>query len=207
MKKPLPWGWIIAFVAIVAALICAFWIDDSLLEFIKHHRDRATWVSMRRTSRWGDWPTHFSAGFILLVIAWFRGSNRWARVFLCMLLACALAGVSTRVIKVAVGRARPAMAAKEEWRGPTFYSRSQAFPSGHTASSVAFFAALFFANRRLALICLPIPLVIATARVYTGQHYLSDILAAALLGVLCAYAVTRTKLFPQMKIDNRQSEI
>ena len=187
------------------ALVCAFWIDDSLLDFIKHHRNRATWVAMRRTSRWGDWPAHFVAGIILLVGAWFRGSNRWARIFLCMLLACALAGVSTRVIKVAVGRARPAMAATEGWRGPTFYSRSQAFPSGHTASSVAFFAVLFFANRRLALICSPIPLVIATSRVYTGQHYLSDIIAAAALGVLCAYLVKRTALFP--KIDNRQSKI
>jgi membrane-associated phospholipid phosphatase len=203
--KRLPWGWFIALGIFSVVLVCAFWFDDSVQEFIKHHRNRPTWVAMRRTSRVGDWPAHFAVGLLLAILAWLRGSNKWTRIFLSMLLACALAGVATRVIKVTVGRARPAMAATEEWRGPTFYSRSQAFPSGHTASSTAFFAVLFFANRRLGLICSPIPVLIAFSRIYTAQHYLSDVVAAAFLGLLCAFIITRVSIFPQ--IENRQSAI
>jgi undecaprenyl-diphosphatase len=204
-SKPLPWRWLIALGIVSLLLVCSFWFDDSLQEFFKHHRDRGTWIAMRRTSWFGDWPAHVAVGLLLAAVAWLRGNNKWMRIFLSMLLACALAGVATRVIKVAVGRARPAMGATEEWKGPTFYSRSQAFPSGHTASSIAFFAVLFFANRRLALICVPIPVLIAVSRVYTAQHYLSDIVAAAILGVICALVVTRTPIFPQ--IENRQSKI
>ncbi len=200
--KRLPWGWFITLGIFGVVLVCAFWFDDSLQEFIKHHRDRATWVAMRRTSQLGDWPGHVVVGLVLASVAWLRGSNKWVRIFLSMLLACALAGVATRVIKVAVGRARPAMAATQEWKGPSFYSRSQSFPSGHTASSTAFFAVLFFANRRLGLICLPIPILIAFSRIYTAQHYLSDVVAAALLGLLCAFFITRMPIFP--RIENRQ---
>jgi membrane-associated phospholipid phosphatase len=203
--KRLPWGWFITLGIVGLALVFAFWFDDSLQEFIKHHRDRGTWVAMRRTSRFGDWPSHVALGLLLAGVAWLRGNNKWMRIFVCMLLACTLAGITTRVIKVAFGRARPAMAATEAWKGPTFYSRSQAFPSGHTASSTAFFAVLFFANRRFGLICLPIPMVIAFSRIYTAQHYLSDIVAAAFLGVLCAFLVTRTPIFPS--IEDRESKI
>lgn len=202
--KQLRWGWLIGLVLIALLLVFAFCVDDSVQEFIKHHRDRGAWIAMRQTSRLGDWPSHVVIGLLLAAAAWLRRSNKWLRIFVSMLLACALAGVATRVIKVAVGRARPAMAATEEWRGPTFYSRSQAFPSGHTASSIAFFGVLFLANRRLGLICSPIPALIAFSRVYTAQHYLSDVIAGAYLGLLCAFAITRTPIFP--RVENRQSK-
>jgi membrane-associated phospholipid phosphatase len=42
---------------------------------------------------------------------------------------------------------------------------------------------------------------------YLGAHYLSDVVCAAVLGALCAFAVTRTRIFSSLKIGNRRSTI
>jgi undecaprenyl-diphosphatase len=90
------------------------------------------------------------------------------------------------------------------WGGSRFSSKYHSFPSGHVGASTAFFCTLFLANRRIGLACLPIPILIAFSRMYTGAHYLSDVVCAAILGVLCALLVTHFCLRP---IENRQSKI
>ena len=42
---------------------------------------------------------------------------------------------------------------------------------------------------RLGLACLPIPILIGFSRMYIGAHYLSDVVCAAVLGILCAAIV------------------
>jgi undecaprenyl-diphosphatase len=159
--------------------------------FIAQHRDRVANKIMNKISRFGDWPEHFAAGLLLAGIAWWRGSKKWTRIFLSMLIALALAGAAGHVIKLTTGRARPSVKSEEVWNGPHLGSKFQAFPSGHVAASTAFFAVLFFANWRIALACLPIPILIGFARMYVAAHYLSDVVFAALLGVLCALFVAR----------------
>jgi len=58
---------------------------------------------------------------------------------------------------------------------------------------------LLFENRRICLPCLAIPIVIGSSRIYGGAHYLSDVVCAAVLGILCAILVWR--------IANRKSKI
>src|SRR5437870_7430453 len=131
---------------------------------------------------------------LLLAIAWWRGSKKWTRIFLSMLIALALAGAAGRVLKISTGRARPSVKTEQAWNGPRFSSKFQSFPSGHVAASTAFFAVLFFVNWRLGLACLPIPLLIGFSRMYVAAHYLSDVVCAAVLGLLCAFLVTRLVL-------------
>jgi membrane-associated phospholipid phosphatase len=146
---------------------------------------------MRRVSRFGDWPEHAALGIILAAIAWWRGNKKWTRIFLAMLVACTLAGAAARVIKIATGRARPSVRTEDVWNGPRLVEKYESFPSGHTASSTAFFAVLLFVNWRIGLACLPIPLLIAFSRMYVGAHYLSDVVFAAILAVVCAAIVAR----------------
>ena len=141
---------------------------------------------MRIVSRVGDWPAHAIAGAIGFAIAFAIESKAWMRIFLAMLIALALAGVTTRAIKVATGRARPSVNAEAQWNGPQFSSKYHAFPSGHTASSTAFFVALFLARRRIGAPLLLIPTLIAMSRLIVGAHYLSDVTFAAILGAICA---------------------
>jgi membrane-associated phospholipid phosphatase len=174
-----------------AALVCAFYFDAQIQHWIAHHQSRTTKIFMRNVSRWGDWPTHAVLGVILVLIAYWRGNKKWTRIFAIMLVACVLAGASARVIKITSGRARPSVRSESVWNGPQFSSKYHAFPSGHTAASTAFFGTLLFVSWRLGLACLPIPILIAASRMYVGAHYLSDVLFASILGILCAFLATK----------------
>jgi len=159
---------------------------------------------MHNVSRLGDWPEHFALGLLLAGIAWWRGSKRWTRVFLAMLIALAIAGLVGRVIKISTARARPSVKIEQVLNRSRFSSKFHAFPSGHVAASTAFFGVLFFANRRVGLACLPIPILIGFSRMYVNAHYLSDVVFAAILGVLCALLTARFFLLP---IEDRKSQI
>ncbi len=188
----------------VVVISMAFVLDDPIRDFIVHHQNRAVHNFMRRVSRFGDWPEHFGLGLVLAGVAWWRGDKRWIRVFLAMLIALALAGIVGRGIKIATGRARPAVKTEQVWNGPHFSSKYHAFPSGHVAASSAFFAVLFLANRRIGLICVPIPILIGFSRMYVAAHYLSDVACAAVLGILCALVVARFVLW---RVSNHSASV
>ena len=166
-----------------------------------HHQNHTAKIVFRNVSKWGDWPTHAIIGGVLLLIAWLRGNKNWTRIFLTMLIACLLAGVSARVIKITTGRARPSVRTESVWNGPRFSSKYHAFPSGHTAASAAFFGTLLFVSLRLGLALMAIPLLIAFSRMYVGAHYLSDVLFAAILGIMCAFLAVKW-LLPKGEADD-----
>ncbi len=212
MKSRRLFHWLIGIVIAVIVVIVAFHFDDAMRNFIAQHQSHAAKSFMRNVSRLGDWTEHFALGAALAAIAWWRGKKKWTRVFISMLLALALAGAAARVIKIATGRTRPSVKIEAQhltsqgagWNGPRVSERFHAFPSGHTAASTAFFAVLLFANWRIGLACLPIPLLIGFSRMYVGAHYLSDVVCAAILGILSALVVTRLLLH---QIENRKSKI
>ncbi|MBT8198975.1 MAG: phosphatase PAP2 family protein, partial [Acidimicrobiia bacterium] len=71
------------------------------------------------------------------------------------------------------------------------------FPSGHTAAAVAFYGALVIlvwlhnssrvARYAAAGLGTLIPLIVAVSRLYRGMHYLTDVVAGAVLGLLSLY--------------------
>jgi membrane-associated phospholipid phosphatase len=204
MKRAAVFYWLIGLAIAAIAIGAAFYLDDTVWHFIMQHQNRAVRSFMHNVSRFGDWPSHVALGLLLLGIAWWRGSKKWARIFLSMLLAMALAGIAGHVIKRTVPRARPSVKSELRWGGPRFSTKYHAFPSGHVAASTAFFGVLFFARRRIGLACLPIPILIGFSRMYIGAHYLSDVVCAAVLGIFCAVLVVHFFLSP---ISNPQSAI
>jgi membrane-associated phospholipid phosphatase len=118
------------------------------------------------------------------------------------LIALSIAGLTGRIIKISAGRARPSVKAEQMWNGPRMSgSKYHSFPSGHVDASVGFFAVLLLANWRIGLPCLAIPLVIGFSRMYLGAHYLSDVVCAAVLGVLSAILVTHFFLRRKREIE------
>ena len=183
--------WLLALFLGVLILAVAFFLDATVHAWVVEHQTRNLHKFMLAVSRWGDWPSHVIVGGLAAAAAYALGKRDWLRIFVAMIVACALAGATTRVIKIAAGRSRPSVTAHAGWNGPSLSSKYHAFPSGHTASSIAFFAVPCFARRRIALAFLPIPLLIATSRVLLDAHHLSDVVFAAMLGVLCAFLVWR----------------
>ena len=196
--------WYLVFFGAALLLLASFYLDEGAQAWIAHYQNAAVRQFMEAVSRFGDWPGHVAVALILLGLAYWRRSKKWMRIFAAMLLACALAGIAARVIKISTGRARPNIQTEAEWSGPRFSARYNAFPSGHTASSTAFFATLAIASWRIGLAFLWVPLLIAFSRMYVGAHYLSDVVCAAILGMLAAYFVGRWML-PTIAI--RKSEI
>jgi undecaprenyl-diphosphatase len=182
-------GWLLVFLASALLLITSLYLDRSVQAWMTKLGNPAARSFMLGVSRYGDWPEHVLLGLALAGIAYWWGSKRWMRIFAAMILACALAGIGARVVKVATGRARPNVQAEAEWNGPRINARYNAFPSGHTAASTAFFAALAFASWRIGAGLLAIPLLIAFSRMYVAAHYLSDVVCAAIIGVVAAYVV------------------
>jgi membrane-associated phospholipid phosphatase len=193
--------WLIGIAIAAMAIAASFYFDESVRDFIIQHQNPAMRNFMRYVSLFGDWPSHAAVGLVLLGFAWRRGSQKWTRIFLAMVLAMLLAGVTGTVIKRSVPRARPSVHTETRWGGPRFSSKFHSFPSGHVGASTAFFGVLLIARRRIGLLCLAIPILIGFSRMYIGAHYLSDVVCAAVLGVLCALVAAH---FVLEQIENRQ---
>jgi undecaprenyl-diphosphatase len=196
--------WTIFLGAAAVLVVASLYLDQAARVWMTEHQT-AGWRSfMQMVSKCGDWPEHIALGLVLCGIAYWRGSKRWVRIFAAMIVACALAGVSARVVKIATGRARPNVQTEAGWNGPRLSARYNAFPSGHTAASTAFFATLAFVSWRIGIGLLAVPMLIAFSRMYVAAHHLSDVVAAALIGVVAAFCVVRWK---PLQIENRKSKI
>jgi membrane-associated phospholipid phosphatase len=193
MKPIAPlWKWLLLLFLAALAIAAAFHFDGAVRGWITAHPSRDAKQFMRNVSHIGDWPAHVVVGLLVIVFARWRGSRRWVRIGLTMLVALALAGIVARGVKIATGRARPSV--KHEmtgWHGPRLSSHYNSFPSGHTAATTAFFGVLLFVRPRIGICLLPIPLLIAASRMYVAAHYLSDVVVAAILGLFCAWFCAR----------------
>jgi membrane-associated phospholipid phosphatase len=187
-----PRWWFVGLLIAVVLIAGAFLLDATVHTWVIAHPMPRLRGWMLLVSRFGDWPSHIVVGAIGTAVAYLFRDRAWLRIFIAMIVACALAGIVTRVTKIAVGRARPSVTAEVRWSGPSLSSKWHSFPSGHTGATFAFFAVPCFARRRLAYAFVPIPLLIATSRILLDAHHLSDVMAAAALGILCAGIVWRS---------------
>lgn len=89
------------------------------------------------------------------------------------------------------------------------------FPSGHMAAAVVYSAigVVVFLHRRgaalrviTAMVLAAIVLLVGFARVYRGMHYLTDVLAGALLGAAAVVVSTRVLLAAQHRADRADAE-
>ena len=121
-----------------------------------------------------------------LVIVWWLGNEEWKRRAVWLFLGIAVTAVIAQSLKWLFQRQRP----PGEWGAIYRATDPHSFPSGH-AARVAMLAVLGFALGPLwfaTLVLIWAPLV-ALARVAMGVHYLSDIAAGALLGVVVGLGV------------------
>ncbi len=150
------------------------------------HRWRAPrWfrILMIVATRGGDGWLWYALGLILVL---YGGEQRFAAIGAAA--SSAAAGIFLfRALKRTSRRKRPCEIEPHCWASilpPDKYS----FPSGHsiTAFAVAISLGLFYPYLLTCL--LAVALLVAASRIILGMHFLSDVLAGALLGVGLAYA-------------------
>lgn len=120
--------------------------------------------------------------------------------------AMAVASAISGITKGFAGRARPFLAPGEPWHFNFLHGWTDAryfsMPSGHTTATVAFVVAVCVVTRDLPrwsrmLFCgllLASTLAVGFARVYTDQHWLTDVLTGALLGGSTGWLLARWHL-------------
>ncbi len=114
-----------------------------------------------------------------LALLWWRGGSFWGPWAMKVLIAIIVLAVIVLGIKFTIRRRRP----EGEWGALYRTTDPHSFPSGHAARAILIAVlAVGLGPWWLAIfLCIWAPLV-ALARVSMGVHYLSDILAGAVLG-------------------------
>jgi undecaprenyl-diphosphatase len=164
-----------------------------MLTFIAH-RDHTL---MRRVNRWpaprwirvwmlcatrgGDGWLWYGMGLVILL---FGGDQRFLAVGAAALAAAA--GVTIFLnIKKATGRKRPSTFEPHCWA--TLLPPDQfSFPSGHTITAFAVSVSLSMFYPDLAIGLLFCALSVALSRILLGMHFLSDVVAGAVIGAALA---------------------
>ncbi|PUA82640.1 phosphatase PAP2 family protein [Nocardioides currus] len=150
-----------------------------------------------RTSFWDAVTLVFSwtgatvsiVGLCLVVVAvvWWRTRQWWFAVV--PLIAISLQALVFFFTTLLIDRERPDVEKLDD-SPPT-----SSFPSGHTGAATGLYFTLALmaleikspALRRLVVaVCVAIPLLVATARLYRGMHHLSDVLVAIVNGSIAA---------------------
>ncbi|HET7036971.1 MAG TPA: phosphatase PAP2 family protein [Thermomicrobiaceae bacterium] len=127
---------------------------------------------------------------LVLVLLWFwprldRSRRQWSVITAAVAALLALA--TDQVISHLWERPRPFIAhAHLLLLAP---STDPSFPSDHAAGAFAIAVALVLFWRRIGWLMVFFAALIAFSRVYTGEHYVSDVLAGALIGTLAALIV------------------
>ena len=116
-----------------------------------------------------------------LALLWWRGNQFWRPWALTVLLSIIGQAVIVLAIKFTIRRRRP----QGEWGGMYRSTDPHSFPSGHAARAILIgVLAIGLGPGWLAILLGVWAPLVALARVAMGLHYLSDIVAGAVLGAI-----------------------
>lgn len=115
-----------------------------------------------------------------LALLWWRGEAEWRAWAVRVLASIAGLAASVLLIKLVVRRRRP----EGEWGAIYRNTDPHSFPSGHAARAILLAVlAVAWGPWWLAAVLLPWAPLVALSRVAMGLHYLSDVVAGAVLGL------------------------
>ena len=143
-----------------------------------------SWRPPRPLRAWLLWATHLGDGWLWFAagLALLAGGGPCRRLLAAAALAAGGANASIVVLKRRFRRARPAPHVPNPLFDLAFDRFS--FPSGHATNAFALGSVAALAFPSLAAPAALLAGSIALSRVVLGRHFLSDVLAGALLGLL-----------------------
>lgn len=176
-------GVIIFYAVALVLLLIGFFYDAKISEFISAHRIPFLNQFMIWVSLFGTW---FFVFIIMTSLFMFQENKReWIIPLWTSVISTAL---MVYVLKLAFVRLRPFMALDilnlEE-------SSGSSFPSGHSAAVFSTIAILDKEFPRIKIFWLIFACLVAFSRIYLGLHYLTDVVAGAVIGFTISLIVTR----------------
>jgi membrane-associated phospholipid phosphatase len=180
-------------------------VDNSVADWGYEHRTSFSTAGLRAITDLGSIQIVVGLALALAAIDFYRTRSRWSLPFLLTVMA----GMEllTLGVKDLVGRVRPAL-------DPAAASLGPSFPSGHSATSAAFYAAAALILGRtlprrprqiLTGLAVGIAVAVAASRVLLDLHWLSDVVGGLALGwgwfALCAVVFGGRLLRPTAGVD------
>ena len=155
-------------------------VDGTVARRVQDARRPALEGVMHQATAFGR-PAVVAGGLVILLAVDLAGGGGWSTVRLAL---GALAGTNlvVEVLKRVSGRTRP--------DGEQRRSNSS-FPSSHAANAFALAWGLGARWRRGIPLFLVLAMLVAFSRMYLNRHFLSDVVAGALIGVICAWVAAR----------------
>jgi membrane-associated phospholipid phosphatase len=189
LKTHASWKWLLLALPLVALV----WVDD----WATHTWTFPATSAMHKVAQVISLKGDFYTGSVvivggLLLVGWIFKNRRCRILALAMILSCAVAGLSSLIVRVGSGRPRPSAGVPDGLYGLVWKTHKtgltlpdydyEAFPSGHTTTAVA--------TALPALVMMPalgVPLTVAAvavawARFELHRHRLSDLYLGALWG-------------------------
>jgi undecaprenyl-diphosphatase len=122
---------------------------------------------------------------ITLFILWLFTRDQWHQMLAWMAGCIIVLALLVFAVKFLIRRQRP----EGDWGAIYRKTDPHSFPSGHAARTAMLAVIAFaFAPVWLGILFVVWALLVSLARVWMGVHYISDVVAGALLGVLFALA-------------------
>jgi undecaprenyl-diphosphatase len=167
-------------VALAVLLVGTGAIDTLIRDHLLVAASPGVIAVMRVVNVAGDWRFLLPATLLLFVV--FDRARRAWWVWIALMVVAPLA---ESVLKIAVGRPRPA--------GPAY-----GFPSGHATAAAAYFGALLYLSEALRpdtrtvvrVVAVVMIVLVGIARVMLRAHWPSDVLGGLALGLALASAAT-----------------
>lgn len=122
---------------------------------------------------------------LFVLIGLLRGRPEWYRAGLRGWLAHAVTAVLVQGLKHGIGRPRPRLHRDGDFfTGPSLDAGLDSFPSGHAAASFAVASVVARCCPALGWPAYALAGFVAVTRVFRGSHYVSDVLAGVVVGLV-----------------------
>jgi len=185
-------------------------VDNSVAGWGYDHRSSASTDGLQAITNLGSIMIVVGLALLLVIVDAIRNRNRWSFLF----LLAVLVGMEATMLatKLLVGRVRPTLNPDAATLGPSF-------PSGHSATAAAFYAAAALIlgramSRTLRQVVIAaavaIAVAVAASRVLLDLHWFSDVIGGLSLGwawfALCAVVFGGRLLRPTAAAEVASSE-
>jgi membrane-associated phospholipid phosphatase len=186
----------------LSIIFCYFFVDRQVAWFVHDHRfysdEFLVWPATI-----SEWLTYLAIAGIIAVAAWriWRPGGRLQTLLVAIAANLVATNVLKSLLKGVFGRTWP-----ESWLGdnpsliangvygffPLHFDKAHgSFPSGHAAAALAVISILWLSQPRWRWLYTVLGISICAALVLLNYHFVSDVIAGAMLGAATGYFAVR----------------